>query len=653
MAEAGLEGRVLIAAPTGRDAEVLERTLAGARIDTAVCCTPAEMCRAIGEAAAAAVVAEELLSDDTLRRLAEVLLAQPEWSDFPLVVMARTGAALHPSRRLLERLEGHVHPVVLQRPVRKVTLVSTVQAALQSRQRQYQVRDELARRRRMEASLRESERRFRQLAEAMPQLVWTAGADGTVDYFNERASEFPGIEKCPDGSWTWQPVLHPDDAAPTVRAWQEAVDHGRPYQCEHRMRVADGAWRWHLSRAEPVRDDAGAIVKWYGTGTDIHDVKRAEKLLRDADRRKNEFLATLAHELRNPLAPIRNAVHVIGLKAGREPALESACGMVERQVAHMVRLIDDLLDVSRITRGKVELQHRHLDLREVLEEVLATARPALEADGHHLNVTLPAQSVSLDADPVRLAQAFLNLLDNARKYTPEPGQITLSVTSDAGAATVTVADTGIGIPPEHLPQLFEMFSQVEGGGARAGGGLGIGLWLTRGLVELHGGAIEARSAGTGAGTEIVVRLPLAERPAPLWQPPRQERPRSTTGNGRRILVADDHEAVRVSLAELLALSGHRVETACNGAEAMAVAERCRPDVALLDIGMPDLDGYAVCRRIRAQPWGQDMVIMALTGWGDDAHRERSDAAGFDDFLVKPVKPASLLQLLGDTHAHRN
>ncbi len=652
MAEASLERRVLIAAPTGRDAEVLERTLADAGIETAMCRTPVDLCRAIGEAAAAAVVAEEVLGDSVLGQLAEVLLAQPEWSDFPLVVMAATGTSPHPSGRLLERLDGRVHPVVLQRPVRRVTLVSTVRAALQSRRRQYQVRDELARRRRVEASLRDSERRFRQLAEAMPQLVWTAQHDGAVDYFNRRASELQDIERHGDGSWNWQPVLHPEDLESTIGAWQEAVDHGRSYQCEHRVRLADGAWRWHLSRAEPVRDETGRVIKWYGTTTDIHDLKHAEELLRDADRRKNEFLATLAHELRNPLAPIRNAVHVIDLKAGRDPALASACGMVERQVAHMVRLIDDLLDVSRITRGKVELQRRRLDLREVLEEVLETARPALEADGHRLTVTLPPESVPLDADPVRLAQAFLNLLDNARKYTPQPGQVTLSVARHAGAATVTVADTGIGIPPEHLPRLFEMFSQVEGGGARAGG-LGIGLWLTRGLVELHGGAIEARSAGSGAGTEIAVRLPLSERPKTVWRPPSPQRRGPASTGSRRILVADDHEAVRDSLAELLALGGHRVETACNGAEAMAAAERCRPDVALLDIGMPELDGYEVCRRIREQPWGRDMLIMALTGWGDDAHRERSDAAGFDDFLVKPVKPASLLNVLGDVRVDSN
>jgi PAS domain S-box-containing protein len=504
-------------------------------------------------------------------------------------------------------------------------------------------------RKRAEDALRQSEARFRQLADSMPQLVWTADPDGSVDYYNQRVTNFDGFLQSPDGLWKWQLVLHPDDVEPTVVAWQAAVASGDSYQCEHRVRMADSSMRWHLSRGVPVFDETGCIVKWYGTATDIHDLKQAQQAQQETDRRKDEFLATLAHELRNPLAPIRNAVEVLKLKGPPEPVLQSARDTIERQVAHMVRLIDDLLDVSRITWGKLQLRLERVDLAEVLAQALEASRPFAEYAGHNLAVDLPTYPIPLDADLVRLAQVFSNLLNNACKYTDAGGRIHLGAECVGKQVAVTVEDTGIGIPPDHLPRVFEMFSQVSADTGRSQTGLGIGLSLACSLVEMHGGHIEARSEGLGKGSVFTVWLPLATTCLPQAAAGTQlmeDRPAATA----RILVVDDKEDVVESLALLLLLYGHEVRTARDGLEAIEVAAHFRPDLVLLDIGMPGLDGYGACEHMRLQPWGKEMMIVAMTGWGQERDRRRTEAAGFDGHLVKPVDPAAILRLLAQMQA---
>jgi CheY-like chemotaxis protein len=313
----------------------------------------------------------------------------------------------------------------------------------------------------------------------------------------------------------------------------------------------------------------------------------------------------------------------------------------------MVRLVDDLLDVSRITRGKLQLRRRTVLLSDVLEQALEATRPLVDRAGQQLDLELPAEPIELDADPVRLSQVFLNLLNNASKYTERGGRICLSARPDASDVVVGVADTGIGISAEHLPEVFRMFAQVGPSLERVQGGLGIGLALARGLVEMHGGSIEARSAGAGKGSEFIVRLPvLSEVPAPA-PTTAQACEGAAEGAGRRILVADDNRDNAQSLAMLLQLQGNEVETVYDGLEAVEAAERYHPDVVLLDIGMPKMDGYAACRLIREQPGGRDIRIIALTGWGQDEDRRKSKAAGFDDHLVKPVAPATLLSALAE------
>jgi len=368
--------------------------------------------------------------------------------------------------------------------------------------------------------------------------------------------------------------------------------------------------------------------------------------LRDADRRKDEFLATLAHELRNPLAPVRSALEVMRRAKDDPKILEKSRSMMERQVSHMVRLIDDLLDISRISSNKLELRREPLDLNAVLHTAIETARPLIDGNRHTLHVALPTVAVPLEADPTRLAQVFANLLNNAAKYTPPGGRIDLRAAVVGDTAVVEIRDSGIGIPPEKLGSVFDLFTQLDSGLERAGGGLGIGLSLVRRLVEMHGGTVEAASAGIGRGSEFTVRLNLLVGRGAESDP--ETAPVSSSGDEprtRKILVVDDNEDAAETLAMLLSIAGNEVVTAYDGLSAVEKAVEFVPDVVLLDIGLPKLNGYEAARRIRERLGSTGIVLVALTGWGQDEDRRRSAAAGFDHHLVKPVAPATLAKLL--------
>ncbi|HKY02135.1 MAG TPA: ATP-binding protein, partial [Burkholderiales bacterium] len=378
-------------------------------------------------------------------------------------------------------------------------------------------------------------------------------------------------------------------------------------------------------------------------------LKEQEKLteladaLTAADRRKDEFLATLAHELRNPLAPIKNSVTLLKMKSVEDPQLAIARDIIDRQLDQMSRLLDDLLDVSRITRNKLELRPQLVDLSHVLNMAVETSRPFIDAFRHELKVELPPQPVALQVDPVRLAQVFANLLNNSAKYTPMGGTILVRADVEGEQVRVSVKDNGMGIRPEHLPHIFEMFMQ-SGASLRQGeSGLGIGLSLVRGLVEMHGGYVTAHSEGQGRGSEFVVHLTLAQPAAERrgQVPVESSLPRSV----RRIVVADDNRDAADSLEQILKMWGHEVRTAYDGVEALELVKHFRPDVALLDIGMPNLNGYEVARHIREECWGGDVVFIALTGWGQQADKAKARDAGFDHHLVKPADPEELSKLL--------
>lgn len=417
--------------------------------------------------------------------------------------------------------------------------------------------------------------------------------------------------------------------------WEGEVVHRR----KNGERVTVFA-RWVLDRAPD-----GQTRRILETTNDITVRKKAEQALHDADRRKDEFLATLAHELRNPLAPVRNAVQILLARGPSDPLLVRARGTIDRQIRIMARLLDDLLDVSRISRHKLELRREHITLSTVVQDAVEISAPLVDAGGHALSITLPPEPVQLEADPVRLAQVFANLLNNAAKYTERAGRIALSAERHGADVVVSVKDTGIGISAEAMPKIFEIFSQAQPALERAQGGLGIGLSLVKGVVELHGGSVCVRSDGTGKGSEFVVRLPVATAPAPIQTPPPAVAESSPPAARRRILIADDNEDSADSLAQLLEIQGHEVATAYDGEQAVALAEAMRPDVALLDLGMPKVNGFDACRRIREQPWGRNVYLVALTGWGQDDDRRRTREAGFDHHFVKPLESEALERLL--------
>ena len=368
--------------------------------------------------------------------------------------------------------------------------------------------------------------------------------------------------------------------------------------------------------------------------------------LREADRRKDVFLASLAHELRNPLAPIRTGVAILRM-TGADARAPTVLAMMERQLQHMARLLDDLLDVSRISRGKITLHHERIDLRNVVDAAVEANRPLIEEMGHAFSVSAPSEPAFLNADPVRFAQILSNLLSNAAKYTPPGGQIALKAEHRGDEVEVSVTDNGIGIPGESLESIFEMFTQIGSQSSNGQSGLGIGLSLAKGLVALHGGTIEAHSEGHGRGSEFRVRVPTrltldADSATPVRT--------VLTANRLKILVVDDNRDAAETLSMLLELKGHAVRRAYDGENALQVAEGFRPEMVLLDLGMPKMNGYEACRRIRDQEWGAHMTLIAVTGWGQEDDRRKSSAAGFDGHLVKPVDPETLEELAMFLHS---
>jgi len=506
-------------------------------------------------------------------------------------------------------------------------------------------------RRQAEEARREIESRYTSLVQNIKDhSIFMMDTEGVITTWNVEAEKIIGYEETEILGRNFSIIFTEEDlrAGKSVEELRLAREDGRAEDERWHVRK-DGSLFWALGIVTPMHDAGGKLTGFSKILRDMTDRKCTELqlqkqavALKEADRHKDVFLATLAHELRNPLAPIRNGLQL--LRRTTEPeAREAARAMMERQLGQMVRLVDDLLDISRITRNKLELRKARVDLWAVIRSAVETARPQIEANGHTLTVTPPPSPVYLHADLTRLAQVFWNLLNNSAKYTEAGGRIDLTATVEGAEAVVTVADTGIGIPAEALPRLFEMFSQVDRDSERAQGGLGIGLALVKGLTESHGGTVAGVSAGVGKGSSFVVRLPIAQGvPVEENKPPRDD---TAPVPKHRILVVDDNRDGAASLAELLALMGHDARTAHDGIEGVEMAEAFRPDLIVLDIGLPKLNGLDACRRIRERPWAKDVVIAAATGWGQDEDRRRSSEAGFDHHLVKPVDVAEVIRLL--------
>jgi signal transduction histidine kinase len=508
-----VDQRVLLLAPTRKDASTTVALLQDAGIPVTSCEHVADALAELARGAAALVVPEELLGAPWHTELAQLLDAQPPWSDLPVLVLTHAGANSAMARTAMETL-GNV--TLLERPLRLSTLLSAVRSAIRARQRQYQIRGHLEER------------------------------------------------------------------------------------------------------------------------------QRAEAALREADRRKDEFIATLGHELRNPLAPMMSGVRLLQMLQARGLRAEHVVQMMDRQLTHMVRLVDDLLEVSRITRGLVDVRRDHLDLVKVLQDAVESSREAIDAASHALTVDLPDTPLPVTGDAVRLVQVFTNLLMNAVKYTNAGGRIVLRADTAAGRVRVTVQDNGIGLSPMHETAIFDMFVQVDRSGRRSQGGLGIGLTLVRSLVVLHGGHVEAHSAGPDQGSQFVVDLPLSTADVAVTTDALITRRLA----GKRILVVDDNRDAADTLSGVLELLGATVAVAYDGAAALTEAGAFVPDTILLDVGMPGMDGYEVARLLRADARHRRTHLVALTGWGQERDQRRSRDAGFDDHMVKPPDIDRLTALVG-------
>jgi PAS domain S-box-containing protein len=447
---------------------------------------------------------------------------------------------------------------------------------------------------------------------------------------------------------SWLNAVHPDDRDRAEADAARAVDERTDLDTEFRVVWPNGTVRWIAAKGTVFYDDAGRPVRMLGINMDVTERKDAEEALREADRRKDEFLAMLAHELRNPLAPIRAGLHLLGRVDHEGAQAAHVREMLDRQVQYLVRLVDDLLELARITRGDIELRRERVELGTAIAGAIETSRPLIDERSHRLAVTLPSSdSLVLDADPVRLSQVVANLLNNAARYTDPGGRITLSAERHGEEVAIRVADDGIGIPPEMLSRVFEPFTRVDRSSARSHGGLGIGLALVKSLVEMHGGSVSARSDGMGAGSEFTVRLPLAQATTPA-RSAGDAVPARTSDAGRRILVVDDNRDAAESLGLLLEMMGHQVCVTHGGAEGLALMRTFEPAVVLLDIGMPDVDGYEVARRIREEGGSRRPLLIAITGWGQVEDRRRARQAGFDHHLTKPVDVHELQRLLVGT-----
>ena len=431
-------------------------------------------------------------------------------------------------------------------------------------------------------------------------------------------------------------LVHPQDRETFFRCRAEAIAERRLFVHEFRVVRPDGRLVWIDHRGQTEYDATGRAVRHFGIALDITERKQAEQALRDADRKKDDFIATLAHELRSPLAPILNAVNILRRNGDADSQALWCRDVIDRQVRQMSRLLEDLLDVSRMSRGRIELRREVLQLATVVERALEIARPLLDGAGHVLSVALPALPITIEGDVARLTQVFSNLLINAAKYTAPRGTVSLTARCVGAEVVVSVADDGIGIAGEQLPHIFEMFGQVDSALDRSQGGLGIGLSLAKRLVEMHGGQLGAHSEGLGKGSEFVVRLPLSGRPGVADPPAANVESSSRPARKRRVLIADDLRDSADSLALWLESMGHEVQVAYDGERALQLADAFRPEVALLDLGMPGLNGYEVCRRIRMASWGTPMMLVAQTGWGQVEDRRRTRDAGFDHHVVKPI-----------------
>jgi PAS domain S-box-containing protein len=659
MVNADRAERVLIVAPVGRDAAAIAAVLSDSGYVPQICEGTAAASTQLAAGAGALLLTEESLDRDHVSELLAHLHAQPAWSELPVIILTSGGEArfsqLHD---LVAAAAGSI--TLLERPLGTATLLRSIEVALRSRRRQYHVRDLIDAQRDREAALLVSEERLRLAVEGADLGFWDIDLSSGTAVWNRRHRELLGYveDAVPMGLERWRERVDPEDLERVESAMERARREHSAFAVEHRLRRPDTReLRWLALYGRFHYDESGVAVRFSGVSRDVTEQKRLESeregylaALQEADRRKDTFLATLSHELRNPLAPIRNAAEVLTSAKITPMQLRWAQSVIQRQVGHMAWLLDDLLDLARITQGKLRLRRQRCSLKDVVDAAVETSRPFLEKKGHQLLIRLPDEPLTVDADPLRLAQVLSNLLTNSAKYTDAGGRIELAARVDE-ELVISVRDNGIGIPAGQLDRLFTMFSQVSSSSARSEGGLGIGLALVKGLMELHGGSVAVHSAGLGAGSEFTVRLPLTITAVCDAQSEEAEA-RISRSARLRVLIADDNQDAAESLAMLLSLEGCDVRTAYDGQAAVSIAQLFRPQVALLDIGMPELDGYAAAHALRQQRGGAEICLIAITGRGQEEDKRRTDAAGFAAHLTKPIDSNSLKNLLSQVQNGR-
>ena len=644
-----LESRVLFVAPTRRDGVITCSLLAKTGITCILCEGLPELAREVDAGAGVVLLTEEALGAPGIGELLGKLANQPAWSDLSVVLLMHGGILSPAANQVLRALRN---VTLLERPAPTRSVVSAVQSAIRGRERQYQIREQIE-------TIRHAEATSRELRQQL-EIAIDASELGTF-HCELPLGRILWNEQCKRHFWLppeaevdfdlFYSILHPDDRERTRQAVEACVYGNQPYDIEYRTVSPQGEIRWVRATGRTTFDVHHRPVRFDGTTSDITERRNLEEHLRrmaaelsSANHRKDEFLATLAHELRNPLAPIRNSLHLLRLSGELSSSLDPVREIMERQVDQMVRLIDDLLDVSRISHGKIELQREVVELATVISTAVETSRPPIDAAGHQLALSLPAEPMLLEADSVRLAQIIGNLLRNAAKYTEPGGQIWLTARREGNEAVISVRDSGIGIPADVLPFVFDMFTQVDRSLSRAQGGLGIGLSLAKTLAEKHGGRIEARSEGLGRGSEFLVYIPMV-LDSQCHVPLTPLRPEQAAIPSRRILIVDDTRAAGYVLGRLLEKMGQQVCTATDAAEALECVRREHPDVVISDIGMPGIDGYELARRLRKEPHSERLILVALTGYGQATDKQRAKAAGFDYHLVKPVGLEALQALL--------
>lgn len=496
-----------------------------------------------------------------------------------------------------------------------------------------------------EKKLKESEQMYKAIGDSIDYGVWICDADGRNIYSSDSFLHLLQITQEECSNETWLESQKPEQREAFTLVWDRALETGKPWSEELSIDDPSGATHPILFRGVPVKGSDDQIAAWVGINLDISQIKSAEQELRDADRRKDEFLATLAHELRNPLAPICSSVELIRQRESMDPVIREAVDTMSRQMAQMIRLINDLMDVSRITRNKLELQVERTSLVEVIKVAIELAQPAISAGEHNLTTIMPEASVEVMADPTRLAQVLSNLLTNAAKYTPAKGDISMESRVADGQVLLLIRDSGMGISEGDRRRLFEPFYQVDRSISRAQGGLGIGLTLVKKIVEMHAGQVEVSSDGPGKGSTFTVRLPHTQIALETPEPSNGQALVGIAKTGTRVLVVDDNRDAALTLSMLLRYSGCEVMTCEDGQQAVSAVEVFQPDMVLMDLGMPGMSGYEAAEAIRQQSWGRNIFLVAVTGWGQPEDIKRTRDAGFDHHLVKPVSFSTIEGLI--------